>query len=893
MDRLKGKPPNPRDGPRPEASSGRAAQGLRVYCLHGFLGVALVLLATTLLALAVLERWERNRDSRYLAGTARLLVQGAAEGLDPVRRLLASVATDPAVQEALAGGRPERLRDLETRLKGRLPGALAVQLFTAAQISTAEGIPSIGHAGLDLTRRAAKEHRVTPLEAHKVGQPGMHLAVAGPVLEPGGDQVLGVVHLALPLSLLPSAGRLANALGVAAYRQVVGAQAVPLDTKAEQPETAPDQTLEIPESRLQVALWGPPRDLLDPRLLGGLGAIYLIVLGAIGIPLWLTHRRLRRDLQADAQEFVSLVLDALQRRPNRQPNSRISEVQRAHQDLVTQLRGHWVTGPTPEATPTPRGTAAPAEIGRAKARGAREVSPGDPLQDWNVCGDSADSEGLAALDELDPPDPLAARGSLPSPRAAMPPPSGRHPGPDTALAPLQVPPIIFRAYDIRGRLGRELTAEHAQAIGWALGSAALAGGDRTLVLGRDCRPSSPELTAAVAAGARSAGLEVVDLGVVPTPVVYFACCHPEPRAGAVITGSHNPIDYNGIKPVLRGQSADSEAIQGLRRRIESGELVTGSGSYRRLDLIPQYLGHIAHDIALARPLKVVVDCGHATASTVAPALYRALGCNLIEHRCDPCAGTDETVPDPARPALLGPLGDRVVAEAADLGLAFDGDGDRLGVVDSRGRFIPADRVLMLLATDVLTRNPGTDVVFDVKCSGHLAEEILRAGGRPVMWRSGHAPLKAKLRETGALIAGELSGHIIFQERWFGFDDAIYAGARLLEILSLDPRGSEEIFAALPSGVVTPELSLPLGDDEPGRVMQALIEGASELGAAELIFIDGLRAEFEDGWGLVRASNTEPKLTFRFEGRDQAALEDIQSRFRRLLERSTPRLHPPF
>jgi phosphomannomutase/phosphoglucomutase len=266
---------------------------------------------------------------------------------------------------------------------------------------------------------------------------------------------------------------------------------------------------------------------------------------------------------------------------------------------------------------------------------------------------------------------------------------------------------------------------------------------------------------------------------------------------------------------------------------------------------------------------------------------------VIEHRCELCGGGDDTVTDPSVPEHLRPLGELVVAEGADLGLAFDGDGDRLGVVDSQGRFIPADRVLMLLASDVLSRNPGTDVIFDVKCSRLLAEEILRAGGRPVMWRSGHAPLKAKLREGGALIAGELSGHIIFQERWLGFDDAVYAGARLLEVLSLDPRTSQEIFDSLPSGIVTPELALELREGESARIMDAVIRHAGELEGAELILIDGLRAEFEAGWGLVRASNTEPKLTLRFEGEDQAALEAIQSRFRRLLDRAAPGLALPF
>lgn len=902
MDRARGGARGTGDDARVTASGVKPVPGLRAYWTRAFLGAAVVLLAATISGLALLDRWGASRDLRYLAGTARLLALGVAKDLNQARDLLESAAMDPSLRQALAGPHPEGLRDWERVLKERLPGSLAVRLFPAAQISAVEGIPYMSYAGLDLARRAAQERRVTPVEAHKVGQPDMHLAVAGPVLDPTGNQVLGVVHLALPMSLLPSTGGLAETLGTASYRQVVGAQAVPLDPRADLPQTPPDQTLEIPESRLQVALWRAPRNRLDPPLLGTAAALYLITLGSIGVLLWLGHRRLRQDLQEDVQGFVSMIQDALRQRPVRRPSSRIAETQRAHLDLITQLRGPGAgrtppddRGAAPEVAPTPPATRTPAGTARGNAAQPNTLvgASRGPFPEWDACDDSTDIEGLRALDELELPDPFAAAGPAASPQGARALASGGPSAATTALASLKVPQIIFRAYDIRGRVDHELTPDHAQAIGWALASAALAGGDHTLVVGRDCRPSSPELLAALAAGARSAGIEVIDLGVVPTPVVYFACCHPEPRAGAVITGSHNPAEYNGVKPVLGGQSVDAVAIQGLRRRIETGNLIAGSGSYRRLDLIPQYLEHITHDIALARPLKVVIDCGNATASAVAPALYRALGCELIEHRCDLCAEVGEFVPDPSRPELLRPLGELVVAEEAELGLAFDGDGDRLGVVDSQGRFIPGDRVLMLLATDVLTRNPGTDVVFDVKCSGHLAEEIRRAGGRPVMWRSGHAPLKGKLRETGALIGGELSGHIIFQERWFGFDDAVYAGARLLEVLSLDPRTSAEIFSALPSGVVTPELAIPLADGEPERVMQALVDHAGELVGAELILIDGLRAELEDGWGLVRASNTQPKLTFRFEGKDQIALEGIQSRFRRLLERAAPGLRPPF
>jgi phosphomannomutase / phosphoglucomutase len=462
-----------------------------------------------------------------------------------------------------------------------------------------------------------------------------------------------------------------------------------------------------------------------------------------------------------------------------------------------------------------------------------------------------------------------------------------------AAVPLDLPPEIFRAYDIRGILDEQLTPAVMEAIGRAIGSEAATRGDRTVMVGRDCRASSPALARALIAGIRGAGLDVVDLGMAPTPLVYFACCEGRPRAGAIVTASHNPAEYNGVKVVFRGVSADAATIQALRRRILEGDLLSGFGSYLRYDLAERYGKRIARDIRLAHPMKLVLDCGNATASVIAPSLFRALGCEVITLDCDPAAGMGERVPDPARPECLRGLADLVVRKGADLGLGFDGDGDRLGVIDARGRFVAADRVLMCLALDVLTRHPGTEVIFDVKCSRHLSEVIRSAGGQPVLWRSGHAPLKARLRESDAQIAGELSGHIMFKERWLGFDDAIYAGARLLEVLSRDPRPTDAFFGALPGGIATPELALPLPEGEAERIMARVVPLADGLTDLEVHTLDGLRLDGPRAWGLVRASNTLPKLIFRFEGDDQAALLAIQDRFRRLLREAAPGLATPF
>jgi phosphomannomutase/phosphoglucomutase len=454
---------------------------------------------------------------------------------------------------------------------------------------------------------------------------------------------------------------------------------------------------------------------------------------------------------------------------------------------------------------------------------------------------------------------------------------------------------IFRAYDIRGIVGQGIDEVLMRGIGQAVGSEVAAHGGGPVMVARDTRPSSEPLTAALIAGLRASGREVIDLGVAPTPLLYFATHQQRDISGVMVTASHNPPEYNGCKVVLNAQCLEGDQLRVIERRIRNRDLVDlPEGGYQKRDLAPAYVDHIERDVALARGLKLVVDGGNGAASVLAPALYRTLGCEVVELHCDPAGGfPDGQVPDPSRAENVRDLSAAVTAQGADLGLAFDGDGDRLGVVDSQGQFIAMDRVLMLFAADVLSRYPGTDVVYDVKCTHHLAAEIVRSGGRPLMWQCGHSRLKSKLRETGALLAGELSGHVIFQERWFGFDDAVYAGARLLELLALDPRSSADVFAALPDALGTPELVLPLQDGEPEQIMERVLALADRLDGVTVKTVDGLRAEFDGGWGLVRASNTRPALSFRFQGDDQQSLDLIQALFRRVMSKVAPGLVLPF
>ena len=454
------------------------------------------------------------------------------------------------------------------------------------------------------------------------------------------------------------------------------------------------------------------------------------------------------------------------------------------------------------------------------------------------------------------------------------------------------PKEIFKAYDIRGIVGKTLTPEIVEAIGHAIGSEAVARGQKEICIGRDGRLSGPDLAAALSRGIRRAGIGVVDLGMVATPMTYFAAYQLNTNSAVMVTGSHNPPDYNGLKMVLGGETLSGDAIQKLRERLESGNLVNGEGGYRQYDIAPEYLARIVGDVKLARPMKIIVDCGNGVPGAFAPQLYRSMGCTVEELFCEVDGNFPNHHPDPSQPANLQDLIARLKISDAEIGLAFDGDGDRLGVVTKNGSIIFPDRQLMLFADDVLSRNPGAEIIFDVKSTRKLFDWIRARGGRPLLWKTGHSFIKAKMRETGALLAGEMSGHVFFKERWYGFDDGLYAGARLLEYLSRQ----EDINATLhglPDTVNTPELNIKMAEGEHYTLMDTLRKTAHFPDAKEIITLDGLRVEYADGFGLARPSNTTPVIVLRFEGDNTGALERIQADFRRVFNQAVPGLALPF
>lgn len=459
---------------------------------------------------------------------------------------------------------------------------------------------------------------------------------------------------------------------------------------------------------------------------------------------------------------------------------------------------------------------------------------------------------------------------------------------------IAVDPSIFRAYDIRGVLGKTLDPGVAEMIGHAIGTVMHEQGQTDIVVGRDGRLSGPSLTEGLIAGLRKAGRNVVDVGLAPTPVIYFGAYHLRAGSCVSVTGSHNPPDYNGFKIVIGGETLSGKAITDLYDRIASSRLYTAPtiGSLLMRDISEDYVQRIASDVQIDRPLKVVVDAGNGVAGDVGPRVLEAIGAQVTPLYCDIDGEFPNHHPDPSEPHNLTDLIKMVERLDADLGIAFDGDGDRLGVVTRNGNNIFPDRLLMLFAADVLERNPGAMIIYDVKCTGRLPGHILRHGGSPLMWKTGHSLIKAKMRETDAELAGEMSGHFFFKERWYGFDDGIYSAARLLEILAAQPQSPSDTLNALPDGISTPEIKVDAPDGDPHSFVDRFREEARFEGA-RLSTIDGLRVDFSDGWGLVRASNTTPILVMRFDADSREALARIQRDFRAQLLALRPDLKLPF
>ncbi|WP_413470253.1 phosphomannomutase/phosphoglucomutase, partial [Pseudomonas sp.] len=695
-------------------------------------------------------------------------------------------------------------------------------------------------AALDMLRRV-ENGQTPPPEAYKVGQRWLVYSAA-PLRLSEGEPLHGTLLLAVDLErLLASLPLMPAEIGqIQLIQQFNNTAAQVLAQRGQAQGTA--QTFSTGNPNWTVS-FTPGASLTSPVFSPLLLAIAgLLALAGAVVGLYLLQNSLQRRLRGDVQQLSQMLKTLAAGKAVKAFSLSLPTLDILAQSLARMPRR------ASEQTTAPAPNAAAASPERNAPRQAPASAMLDPLfQDTDILDiDILDEDqDLLGLDE---PTPMPMQTKAPT-----------------------LPADIFRAYDIRGIVGRTLNAETAYWIGRAIGSQSIAQGEPNIAVGRDGRLSGPELAQQLIQGLLDCGCIVSDVGMVPTPVVYYAGHILTGKSAVMLTGSHNPSDYNGFKIVIAGDTLANEQIQALKARIDNNDLISGVGTVEQVDVLASYFKQIRDDIAMAKPMRVVVDCGNGVAGVIAPQLIEALGCSVIPLYCEVDGNFPNHHPDPGKPENLADLIAKVKSENADIGLAFDGDGDRVGVVTNTGTIVYPDRLLMLFAKDVVSRNPGADIIFDVKCTRRLTPLISGYGGRPVMWKTGHSLIKKKMKETGALLAGEMSGHIFFKERWFGFDDGIYAAARLLEILSQDRRDAEHVFSAFPNDISTPEINIQVTEQSKFSIIEQL-QRDGVWGEGNITNLDGVRVDYPKGWGLVRASNTTPVLVLRFEAETEEELE---------------------
>lgn len=774
---------------------------------------------------------------RQVLASAEGVANNIAGQIRNYQQLLGTLSKDGQLIGLFEAKDLSSLRKRGRELQRLVPGAIYVRLLPAEWNEQDTGIgPKLSFASLAMLRDVEASRSISMAEVHQFQTEHQHIAMAAPVVANQDDRVVGVILLSLSMDIIDqTVSVVGRESGYVDIQQIAGGRPLLLASNIPAGGRGSPGAGDI---KIAGSIWNVSYKASRAGISWDEGISLFVVL-AIGLGLivaavFVLMRRYSLALTSDQQQIARVVDRLLQGKVPSGYQAKLPEMQ-ATMDLLAQMH---VERERPQRPPI-RGKDIDKATGLPKASGI-EVTE------------------------------------------------------DTAVSKVSntLPQAIFRNYDIRGVVSEDLTADVVYQLGRAIGSMAYDEGEQTVIVARDGRKSGPELSAALCRGLMDSGRDVVDIGMVPTPLLYFSTNFLGSNSGVMLTGSHNPPDYNGLKIVIAGETLSGDKIKALGRRVANGDLLQGEGVRTEQDLVGDYINRAADDMQVTRQLKVVLDCGNGVGGVVAPALLRQIGCKVAELYCDVDGGFPHHHPDPSKPENLTALIQAVRSSKADIGLALDGDGDRIGVVDSEGNVIWPDRLLMLFAIDLLQRQPGADIIYDVKCSRHLAGQILTHGGRPLMWKTGHSLIKAKMRETGALLAGEMSGHIFFKERWYGFDDGIYACARLIEILSADSRSSAEVFAELPESISTPELSMSTLEGKNVELVEKLIANG-DMPGAKLIKIDGLRAEFQHGWGLVRASNTMPAVIFRFEADDVNGLKHVQDMFRQELLKIDPELKLPF
>ncbi|OJS99064.1 phosphomannomutase/phosphoglucomutase [Marinobacter nauticus] len=853
---------------RKTESSGSGLKRLNTVALNQSLVVVLagVVAVALLHFLVIVPAGERSYQQARVVeadGAQQRLNQYFSAQQEQVRAL----ANQRYVSNQLAeqGDRDELARQLQAAL----PGAQAVFVFRYRDIPrTGSSDSLLGFAGLELARRAENGQSLLPDAFPRNDQ--WYLQYAAPVRHPVSNAVQGsvlVVYGADQLQPLLTVGnrQLGGQLSLVqaasgSQRTVVsaGRGAGPSEART---LTNPDWSVVFQPAREPEA----PVNTIVAAVLVGIPAL------AAAIVVWVLLGGAQRGIRQDVTALIQWSHKVFGGERVKLPTFRWDVVASTGEVLfrLSQMVDKRLAKAAESAKPQPSAAGA-----RKPASGEEEPLFQDKdMPDIDMLDGDEDVLGFGSGDDalFDEDIPEVVEAELPS---------------------VDVAAEIFRAYDIRGIVGETLSPEVVRVIGRAIGSEAAARGVTSICIGYDGRHSSPDLADALASGIMATGCNVIHVGAVPTPVLYFATHQLQTGSGVMVTGSHNPANYNGLKIMLGGETLSGEAIQKLYQRIQTADFTSGQGAQSREDVRRAYLDRIVGDIAVAAPLKVVVDAGNGIAGELGPMLIEELGCEVTPLYCKVDGDFPNHHPDPGKPANLQDLIAKVQETGADIGLAFDGDGDRLGVVTNTGKIIWPDRLLMLFARDVVSRNPGADVLYDVKCSRRLAGVISEAGGRPIMWKSGHSLMKAKMKESGALLAGEMSGHVFFGERWYGFDDGLYSAARLLEILGIEDRHSDDVFADFPEDISTPELNVEVTETEKFAIIERLGK-LGEFGDGNISTIDGIRVDYTDGWGLCRASNTTPVLVLRFEAETDEALERIKAVFREQLQKAAPDLVADF
>ena len=827
-----------------ENSGQKQKQVSRTSIRSAFLGLLLVVVIIGIVVAGVSFVLQQNNISQaeqHLAdNSVQMLSQGITSRTDGYRKLVNHLSRESRIVELMQVKDLAALEQAAAEVTVNSAHIMKVRYLLKDHSDTDnDPVVPLTFASLDMANRAARSGEITVAEIHAPNSPAKHIALAGPVRNTSG-KTLGAVLVAFdPQELLDQINQLKSPGLAVALIQKSG-----------------DHGIELARSNGFAAAQGKPvriagsiwelhyQPLSAVSFLGKTLAAIVILAGTlvVGGMLFFNQMKLRKALAYDQNLMLEIVENKL---AGKQKNLFTNYALDENKDTIKQLSQLDAAAVEAKQKPaTPR-------TADAEDDGA-PVFPSQVSQSEGQSANVEDISGSAISEE------------------------------------------IFRKYDIRGVVGDTLSLEHAYVIGKAIGSLAIDRGETDMLVARDGRISSKDLSSTLIRGICESGVNVVDLGLMPTPVMYFGTNFLSAKSGVMVTGSHNPPDYNGFKIVIGGNTLSGEDIAGLHGRIVTGRFNSGEGSKDELDISADYINRISEDVQLLKPMKVVLDCGHGAASVIARSLFEALNCEVISQYCEVDGNFPAHHPDPGKEENMAELAKAVVEEHADLGIAFDGDGDRLGVVDSSGNIIKPDRVLMILAGDVLLRNPGADVLYDVKSTKLLASHILSSGGRPIMWKSGHSLMKAKMKETGALLGGEFSGHMFFTERWYGFDDALYSAARLLEVVSGDGRSSADMFAEIPDTINTPELHVSVAEGMQHTIMEKLA-GASEKAFpnAKITDIDGIRAEYSGAWGLIRASNTTPHLVLRFEADNQEAMDKVQEVFRTVIKAVLPTAEIPF